>query len=365
MERALAEVVRRASDDIAFHVLSVELEDDLQPLVSWTPVRLPLRPAPVLIASFWIAAAAAARDIPADLTHTMGAIAPVHADLASVQFCHAAFQALPRVEGERSASLPRRASNTLTRTFALKAERWCYRPARTRMFAPASAGVQAELRRFYPSIPSVVIPNAADHERFHPNALVRATTRATLRVADDTTVVLFCGSDWQRKGLEFAIEGVAKARSAGNASVVLWVVGSGDVERYRAYAQSLDGSSWCSFHGFSREPERFLAAADVFVSPTLYEAFPLAVLEAAACGLPVVATDVNGVAELIRNGREGIVVSRNGASVAAAITTLVRDAALRARMGSAALESARRYTWDAVAQTTLAAYGSLLHSSSL
>lgn len=363
MERALAELIRHASDRIAFHVMSVELQDDLQRLVAWSPVRLPRRPFPALMMSFWAATAAMARRIGADLVHTMGAITPLHADLASVQFCHAAFQALPDVAGGQPVALPRRANNALTQLMALNAERWCYRPSRTRRFAPASSGVQAELARFYPDVPSTVIPNAADHDRFRPDADLRASVRTTLGVTDDTTIVLFLGGDWGRKGLRVTIEGVAGARRAGATNVELWVVGSGDVARYQACATALDDAPWCTFHGFSREPERFLAAADVFVSPTTYEAFPLAALEAAACGLPVVTTNVNGIAELIRDGQEGIIVSRDASSITMAITKLARDAALRQRMGVAARESAGRYTWDAVAQTTLNTYDALLRSA--
>ena len=364
MERALAELIRHASDRIAFHVMSVGLQDDLRPLVAWSPVRLPGRPFPALMASFWAATAVMARRVDANVVHTMGAITPVHADLASVQFCHAAFQALPGVAGGDTVALPRRANNALTRLLALNAERWCYRPSRTRRFAPASLGVQSELARFYPDVPSTVIPNAADHDRFRPDADLRASVRTTLGVTADTTIVLFLGGDWGRKGLGVTIEGVAAARRAGATNVELWVVGSGDVPRYQAASKALDDSPWCTFHGFSREPQRFLAAADVFVSATTYEAFPLAALEAAACGLPVVATNVNGIAELIRDGKEGIIVARDASSVTLAITTLARDTALRQSMGLAARESAARYTWDAVARTTLDTYDALLRSAS-
>lgn len=363
MERALSELIRRASDDIAFHVMSVVLQDDLQPLVDWIRVRVPLRPFPVLMASFWAATAGIAHRVDTDLVHTMGAITSVHADLASVQFCHAAFQALPDVVGNEEVALLNRANKTIVRPMALNAERWCYRPPHTRRFAPASSGVEAELAQFYPAVPSTVIPNAADHDRFHPDPDLRASVRGTLGVTDDTTIVLFLGGDWRRKGLAVTIEGVAAARRSGAANVALWVVGAGDVERYRASALALDDAPWCTFHGFSHQPERFLAAADVFVSATSYEAFPLAALEAAACGLPVIATNVNGIAELIHDRREGLIVSRDASSIGSAITMLSQDRALRERMGLAARQSASRYTWDSAARTTLDAYDALLRSA--
>lgn len=365
MERSLAELIRRANGEIAFHVMSVRLQEDLRPVVAWSHVRVPLRPFPALMAPFWLASARLARRIDVDLVHTMGAITPGRVDLASVQFCHAAFQAMPDPSHGDPVGLPKRINKAVARRMALDAERWCYRPTRTRRFAPASVGVQAELAQFYPDVPSTVVPNAADHTRFLPDPALRTSVRAEFGVSDDAVVVLFLGGDWSRKGLRVTIDGVGRARRDGASNVALWVVGRGDIDGYRAHARTVDDSSWCTFHGFSPEPERFLAAADVFVSPTTYEAFPLAALEAASCGVPVVATNVNGIAELIRNGQEGLIVSRDAASIADAIRTLAEDRALRARMGTAACASAGRYTWDAVARATLDTYDELLHSSSV
>jgi UDP-glucose:(heptosyl)LPS alpha-1,3-glucosyltransferase len=358
MERALAQLIRLASDRVAFHVMSVELQEDLRPLVRWTRVPAPLRPFPVLMSWFWLVTPLLAARVEADLVHTMGAITPVRADLVSVQFCHAAFQALPKVLGGERAGIHYRLNNALKRVLALQAERWCYRPSRTRRLAPASRGIRAELARFYPAVPSTVIPNAAEHERFRPDAAARARLRGAAALSDDAVVVLFLGGDWGRKGLAEAIDGVGAARRSGR-EVVLWVVGRGDVDSYRARARAVGDGDWCVFHGFTREPEHYLAAADVFISPTAYEAFPLAVLEAAATGLPVAATNVNGIAELIRDGHDGVIITRDASSIAAAIERLCDDSALRSRMGARARVSAGRFTWTAVARATVDAYSEL------
>jgi len=363
MERALAQLIRLASDRVAFHVMSVELQEDLRPLVEWTRVPAVLRPFPLLMAWFWIVTPAFAARIDADLVHTMGAITPLHADLASVQFCHAAFQALPEITGGERVRLHYRVNHWLKRLLALQAERWCYQQSRTRLLAAASRGVQDELARYYPAVASTVIPNAADHQRFRPDLAARARVRAAFDIADDAVVVLFLGGDWARKGLAEAIDGVGAARRNGARGVRLWVVGVGDEERYRDRARAADDGDWCVFHGFSREPEEYLAAADVFISPTAYEAFPLAVLEAAAAGLPVVATKVNGIAELIRDESEGMIVAREASSIATAIERLAGDPSLRRQMGRAARESAGRFTWSVVAQATANAYSELLRGA--
>ena len=70
----------------------------------------------------------------------------------------------------------------------------------------------------------------------------------------------------------------------------LWIVGPGDVERYRALARGEGVEDRVRFFGRRTDTERFYRAADAFLFPSLYEAFPLVALEAAACGLPIVAT---------------------------------------------------------------------------
>jgi len=79
-----------------------------------------------------------------------------------------------------------------------------------------------------------------------------------------------------------------------------------------------------------------LRAADVLLHPSVSEGLPTVLVEALACGLPVVATDVGGVSELVTDGVEGFVIPpRDPAAIADALATLWRDPALRARMGAA------------------------------
>jgi glycosyltransferase involved in cell wall biosynthesis len=100
----------------------------------------------------------------------------------------------------------------------------------------------------------------------------------------------------------------------------------------------------------------------MLVRPSLLEGMPLTVLEAMACGLPVVATPVSGTAELVRHGENGLLVRpADPASLARAILRLMEDGPLREAQG----REARRlveggYSWDAVAAKTLAVYRELL-----
>jgi glycosyltransferase involved in cell wall biosynthesis len=86
--------------------------------------------------------------------------------------------------------------------------------------------------------------------------------------------------------------------------------------------------------------------ADAMVLPSSYETFSLVTFEAAASGLAVLATPVNGVRELIEDGRNGFLITQEPAVIAARLQQLSADPALRARLGEAARESALSFTWE-------------------
>lgn len=337
MERSLYELVSRTHERFHYVVVSAELAPDLVPFVEWRRIRVPMRPIPLKIVAFAAVAGFTLRRITADTVHTMGAIVPNRTDVASVQFCSAGFLNVTRRLAPAEAPPLRRVNTALARLLGLALERWCYRPGRVGAFAAVSGGVARELERHYPGIPSGVTPNAADTQRFKPDVEARATLREREGVRADEVVALFVGGDWDRKGLEHAIDGAARA------SLRLWVVGEGDVSRFARLATERGAN--VRFFGRQPDTERWYAAADVFVFPTLYEADPLVVHEAAASGLPIVATRVNGIVDVVGDEVAGLLVGRNGADVGEALTRLAADPALRARLGAAAREHALDYDW--------------------
>jgi glycosyltransferase involved in cell wall biosynthesis len=116
-------------------------------------------------------------------------------------------------------------------------------------------------------------------------------------------------------------------------------------------AEELNLAPYVTFHGFLPQPKirSFYQAADLFVLTSRHEAGPVAVLEAAACGVPTVGTRVGHLADW--DGREGMAVPvANPTALAEAILALLHDESRRAMMGRAALQWAKHYSADFTAR---------------
>lgn len=360
MERACAELIRRKCEDFAFTVVAAELAPHLRPLVArWIRVRVPTRPTSAKFTLFFARAGFALRGLDSDLVHTVGAIVPNRADVATIHFCHAGHRAVTGRLAPPDAPRLRRINTGIARLCALGAEAWAYRSGRIRILAAVSTGVAREVETHYPGLSVSLTPNGIDVGRFRPDEHDRRGTRVSLGVPPGRCVALFVGGDWDGKGLALAIEALAKVRAGGD-DVDLWVVGHGDEARFIALARSLGVQQSVCFFGRRSDTERFYRAADVFVLPSAYETFSLVCFEAAAAGLPLVIPSLSGAGELAGKGGAGIIVEREPSSIAAALAALVRDPAKRAHLGLEARRQAGRFTWEASAASVAVVYRELL-----
>jgi glycosyltransferase involved in cell wall biosynthesis len=357
MERACLELLKLASQEVDFVVISARLDPAVRSRVRWRRVPIPRRPFPLKFAAFYVLAGLRLARESVDLVQTVGAIVPNRVDIASVHFCHAGF----RASGAADASPPsrlRRLNARISRRLALITERWSYRRDRVRLLAAVSGGVERELRRFYPGVDVVVTPNGVAGDRFGADPAAYRRTRRTTGVSSDECVALFVGGDWSRKGLGVAIGGLADAVSAG-ARVRLWVVGPGDRGRYEAMAARLGVAERVRFFGQRSDTELFYRAADIFLLPTLYETFCLAAFEAAACGVPAVITAVHGVKDLVGDDEAGVLVERTPEAVGGALVRLAADRGLRTSLGASAQRRAAEFTWQRSVDAVLASYADL------
>ena len=203
-----------------------------------------------------------------------------------------------------------------------------------------------------------IIPNGIDTEHFSPDGPQHK------EFADGKPNVLFVGRLEKRKGLDYLLNACAKAkRHSPNFRLV--VVGPGTRLRpgYQKMVKDLRLTD-VVFTGFvpGAELPQYYRSADIFCAPaTGGESFGIVLLEAMACGKPVVATHIDGYASLLSHGEEGLLVpARDEESLARALLSLLDDKYLRNQMGAEGRIKAEKYSWANVAHQVMDYYNSLL-----
>lgn len=148
-----------------------------------------------------------------------------------------------------------------------------------------------------------VIYNAIDNTLFTPpDAATFIALREQWQLPVQATCLIYVGSGFERKGLDAAIRAIAPTDRH------LLVVGKDkDQQRYQSLAKTLRCDNRVHFFGVQQETLPFYQMADGLLLPTLYDPFPNVILEAMACGLPVIISTGCGGAEFIENGRNGYV----------------------------------------------------------
>lgn len=322
-------------------------------------VPTPRRPFSLGYPAFFLVASLLVSRRRGALLHTTGAIVANRADVSTVHYCHRA--AATRVSGLRASRAGQlyRMNAAICKFLSLAAEAWCYRPGRTRMLCAVSGGVAGELREQFPQMATAVraVPNGVDCAVFRPDPERRREARSDLGIDDRVPLAVFVGGDWQRKGLAHAIDALALAPAWH-----LVVAGAGDPDPHQARARGAGSESRLHFLGPVRDTPRLYTAADAFVLPTDYEAFPLVVLEAAASELPLLVTRVNGVEDLLQDGVNGWFIARDARDIARRLNELRADPEQATRLAAAARSAALRFSWEAMADGYLALYAELMGS---
>ena len=217
-----------------------------------------------------------------------------------------------------------------------------------------SDAVALSIRR-YTAEEATVIPNGVDVNRFYPKPGKRSSRGR----------VVFVGRLIANKGPDRVLSAFQQVLQA-VPSATLTMVGDGTMRRtLQRYVTSNDLSGSVEFLGLRRDVDTLLRDCDVFVRPSLVEGMPLAVLEAMSSGLPVVASDVGGVREVVENEVSGFVVSpRSEKAVVEALIRLLSDEELRVRMGAAARRRVlQNFSWDRAASATESLFSGLVRAA--
>jgi glycosyltransferase involved in cell wall biosynthesis len=190
-----------------------------------------------------------------------------------------------------------------------------------------------------------LLGNGVDLDRFRPQPeWLRRQVRTELGIAEDQVVIGAVGRLVWEKGYA---ELFAAARNllARRSDVTVVVAGPFDADKGDPLTPGDVAAAQAAgvrFLGHREDPERLYAAFDLYVLASHREGFPRSAMEAAASGLPIVATDIRGCREVVEHGRTGVLVPvRDSASLDAALDRLAGDAATRRRLGAAAAAKAR------------------------
>lgn len=142
-------------------------------------------------------------------------------------------------------------------------------------------------------------------------------------------------------------------------NTLLTMVGDGALrEPMEALAEELGIRDGVEFAGMQENVYPYLHDADIFLLPSSYEGIPMTIVEAMGTGLPIVATAVGGVPDLIRNGENGLLVPCDTDAVADACIRLMQDAALRERLGCNARKDSTRFSANHMAESYIKVYQS-------
>jgi glycosyltransferase involved in cell wall biosynthesis len=195
-----------------------------------------------------------------------------------------------------------------------------------------------------------LIPNGVDTERFvGPLPLTeKKALRRDLRIAPDAQVLAFVGMLYRRKGIDILLQTFQKLLTEREDLVLLLVGPEAPSPGHPTFLEGLAESNHTHtldgrvIHTGQQEAiERYLRAADVFVFPSRREGFPSAVIEAMSCGLPVVISQMDGIAQdIITPGLDGYIVNElTPIAFSKAITPLLDEPTLRTRIGQNARQT--------------------------
>jgi D-inositol-3-phosphate glycosyltransferase len=246
--------------------------------------------------------------------------------------------------------------------------------ARADCIIAATPAEQAQLEWLYKAEPSKVkvIPPGVDTSHFYPIPADEA--RQYIGLAPDDRMILFVGRIEPLKGVATLIKAVACLRLKNLKEPVNLAVIGGDPEAASAeiseemihlqkLCDDLTVGKMVAFLGKRGQDTLpyYYSAAEVVVMPSHYESFGMVALEAMACGTPVIASQVGGLAFLVQDGVTGYTVpTEDNEALCERLTALLGDENLRQKMGRNAAEYARNYDWEKITKQVVKVYKELI-----
>lgn len=239
--------------------------------------------------------------------------------------------------------------------------------------ADAFSAISAEIASEWTSsgIPSNrihLIPNSVDIARFVPvGSEQKSLLRGKLNLPQESTIAIYTGRLVSYKGLPLLLRVWSEIRCKHD-NVLLLLAGTGGLDIHncendlREYVKSAGLERDVLFLGAVQNVPDYLQAADLFAFPTENDAFPSSIVEAMACGLPVVTTPVGAIKTIVSNGETGLIVEPgNHQQLFEALDVMLSNRTLASRLGQAAMQSVQgQYSAGTVANKYLSLFQATL-----
>jgi D-inositol-3-phosphate glycosyltransferase len=240
----------------------------------------------------------------------------------------------------------------------------------------ATLAEKSQLEFLYkaPSSKISVIPPGVDTRHFYP--IPKDEAKEVVGVPEDSHTILFVGRIEPLKGIDKLIQAISIIQNNGELRCCphnLVIIGgepnaksedmNAEMARLQDMVEDLGIENFVIFLG--KQDQQLLpyyySASEIVVMPSHYESFGMVALEAMACGTPVVASQVGGLAFLVRDGETGFVVPGNDVQMLAKrLVELIKDKDLRNKLGNKSAEYAQLYAWEIISEKMIEVYNQVL-----
>jgi D-inositol-3-phosphate glycosyltransferase len=240
----------------------------------------------------------------------------------------------------------------------------------------ATLAEKSQLEFLYkaPSSKISVIPPGVDTRHFYP--IPKDEAKEVVGVPEDSHTILFVGRIEPLKGIDKLIQAISIIQNNGELRCCphnLVIIGgepnakpedmNAEMSRLQDMVEDLGIENFVIFLG--KQDQQLLpyyySASEIVVMPSHYESFGMVALEAMACGTPVVASQVGGLAFLVRDGETGFVVPGNDVQMLAKrLVELIKDKDLRNKLGNKSAEYAQLYAWEIISEKMIEVYNQVL-----
>jgi D-inositol-3-phosphate glycosyltransferase len=233
----------------------------------------------------------------------------------------------------------------------------------------ATPAEEEQLGKLYGADPAkiTIIPPGVDLQMFHPHSPEDAKSRLGIKPCD--RMLLFVGRIEPLKGVDTLLRAMGRLAHecpTWAKQICVAIIGGDpdtteneEMERLKAIRAELGITDLVTFLG-ARDQDKlhhYYSAAEAVIMPSHYESFGMVALEAMACGTPVIASEVGGLAYLVHDGKTGFhVPNGDPIALADAIARLVEDPDLRNQLGRRAHRYAQNYSWDCIVDRLLPVY---------